>query len=84
MGKRDTALPARILRFPEVNKRVGYCRMHVDRLEKAGKFPQRVQIGPNSVGWVESDIDRWIAEKIAARDARPPVSQTLGGSDGTP
>ncbi|WP_188262663.1 helix-turn-helix transcriptional regulator [Azospirillum tabaci] len=59
---------SRILRFPEVQKRIGgYTRMHVDRLEKNGKFPKRLRIGERAVGWLESDIDSWIADKAQRR-----------------
>ncbi len=29
----------------------------------------RVQLGPNSAGWLESDIDAWIAERVVASRA---------------
>ena len=62
---------ARILRFPELRslKGIDYSRVHIDRLEKAGKFPKRLHLGENSVGWLEDEIDAWIAGKAAARDA---------------
>ena len=60
----------RVLTFDQLKgKGVPYCRMHIDRLEKAGEFPKRVQLSPNRVAWVESEIDDWIAQRIAARDA---------------
>jgi prophage regulatory protein len=59
----------RILRFPQlVDHGVVYTRMHVDRLERAGQFPRRVKLGPNSVGWVETEIEGWVESKIAARE----------------
>jgi len=58
----------RIIRRAEVRSRSGYSDMHIYRLEKVGKFPKRIQIGPNAVGWLDSEVDDWIAEKIAARD----------------
>ena len=58
----------RILRSPEVQSRAGYSGMHLSRLEKAGKFPKRIKLGPNSVGWLEEEVDDWIAQKMAARD----------------
>jgi len=63
----------RILRFPELRERKGisYSRMHVYRLEKGGDFPKRFDPGANSVGWLEHEVDAWIAAKAAARD-RPP------------
>jgi prophage regulatory protein len=58
----------RIIRRHELRQRINYSDVHVWRLEKLGKFPQRVKIGPNSVGWVESEIDSWIQKRIDDRD----------------
>lgn len=71
MDKSDTerAASKRILRFPQVRERVTYSRMHVDRLEKAGKFPKRIRLGDNAVGWFESEIDAWVEAKAAQREA---------------
>ena len=60
----------RILRQRQVCERVGYSQMHIWRLEKAGRFPRRMKLGPNSVGWVSTEIDAWIEARIAERDAR--------------
>ena len=60
----------RILRQRQVCERVGYSTMHIWRLEKAGRFPRRVKLGPNSVGWVAEEIDDWIKARVAERDAR--------------
>ncbi|MBP2229636.1 prophage regulatory protein [Azospirillum agricola] len=57
----------RIIRFPEVKSRIGYCQYHLRRLEAKGEFPRRVKIGARSVGWVESEIDEWIATRVAKR-----------------
>ena len=59
----------RILRTKTVVERVGYCRSHLWRLERDGRFPRKIQLGPNSVGYVESEIDEWIAARVAERDA---------------
>jgi prophage regulatory protein len=32
---------------------VPYTPQHILRLEKEGKFPRRVQVGPNRVAWLE-------------------------------
>ena len=59
----------RILRFPELKpeKGIPYSRVHTDRLEKAGKFPRRVHLSDNAVGWVEDELDKWLADRAAAR-----------------
>ena len=37
-------------------------------MEKEGKFPKRVRLGQNRVGWVEDEVDGWINDRIAERD----------------
>lgn len=59
----------RIIRFKQLKDRVPYSRMHIYRLEKAGCFPRRVSLGPNSVGWLESEVDEWIASRTTARNS---------------
>lgn len=56
----------RFLRFPELKelKGIPWSRMHIDRLEKAGKFPRRVRLSEATVGWVEAEIDAF-AENLA-------------------
>jgi prophage regulatory protein len=51
-------------------KCIYYSKPHLWRLEKAGKFPKRVNTGPGRYCYVEAEIDRYIAQKIAERDAR--------------
>ena len=43
-----------------------YTPQHLHRLEKAGRFPRRIQLGPNRVGWRLTDIERWIEERAQA------------------
>jgi prophage regulatory protein len=31
-----------------------------------GEFPEAISLGERAVGWVESQIDQWLDEKIAA------------------
>jgi prophage regulatory protein len=40
----------------QVKELVLYSPQHTARLEKAGLFPNRIQLGPNRVGWVESEV----------------------------
>ena len=57
----------RALRFPDLKKKVPLSRPQVDRLEAAGDFPKRIQLGPKSVAWVEDEVDEWIAARAARR-----------------
>lgn len=56
----------RFIRFLEVKKKVGLSRYTLWRLEREGKFPKRRQIARNSVAWIESEIDAWIASRATA------------------
>lgn len=59
----------RILRYRDLSPRKGidWSRVQLDREERAGRFPQRVHLGPNSVGWVEAEIDEWLEQRAAQR-----------------
>ena len=57
----------RIISKRQLKEMVLYSPQHVARLEKAGKFPLRIQIGPNRVGWVESEILDWLQERLDRR-----------------
>lgn len=59
----------RLISKRETKERVTYSFAHTARLESEGKFPKRVRIGTGRVAYVESEIDAWIAQRIAERDA---------------
>ena len=65
----------RILTFPDLKnlKGIFYSRRYLRDLCEAGKFPQPVPISAARIGWVEEEVDQWLAEKIAQRgtDAAP-------------
>jgi prophage regulatory protein len=48
---------------------IRYSRAHLWRMEKHGKFPRLVKLGGHTIGWVESEIDQHILDRIAERDA---------------
>lgn len=61
----------RLIRLPEVIKKTGSSR---SRIYADPTFPSRVQLGVRSVAWVESEIEEWIAERIAVRLGCPSKS----------
>ena len=58
----------RVLRFKQLRDRVGLSRSQIERLEAVGRFPKRLRLGPGAVGWLESEVDAYIAERVRERD----------------
>ena len=58
----------RILSKRQLKELVLYSPQHIARLEKAGAFPKRVQLGPNRVGWVEAEVIDWLQQRLARRE----------------
>jgi prophage regulatory protein len=42
---------------------IPYCPQYLLILEKAGKFPKRIKLGPCRVAWYCSEIEAWIASR---------------------
>lgn len=59
----------RIIRKPELLRIVGVSHPTIWRMEKAGKFPKRISLGKNSVGWLESEIKQWLENMAQNREA---------------
>lgn len=55
-----------ILRLPQVKERVGLSRSTIYARIAEGIFPGPINLGGNSVGWIDSEVSAWIAERIAA------------------
>ena len=62
-----TRAPTRILRLPEVMARTGLSRTTIYRWRLAGRFPQPVRLGTRCVGWIESEVEAWLRERMAER-----------------
>lgn len=57
----------RMLSKRDLKELVLYSPQHIARLEKAGDFPKRVQLGPNRVGWIEAEVLEWLKRRIINR-----------------
>jgi prophage regulatory protein len=55
-----------ILRLPAVKTRTGLSRSTIYLRVSQGTFPRPVSLGGRAVGWVEEEIQSWLAERIAA------------------
>lgn len=58
----------RIISKHQLKELVLYSPQHIARLEKAGKFPKRVQLGSNRVGWVEDEVLDWLQKRLDRRE----------------
>lgn len=58
----------RLLRLDEVLHTTGIGRNTVYRRIKEGTFPKQVRIGPNSVGWRQSEISQWMSDLTPSND----------------
>ena len=55
-----------ILRLPAVLKRTGLSRSTTYLMISRKEFPPSVSLGDRAVGWIESEIDQWLEDRIAA------------------
>jgi len=54
----------RILRLADVKDRTGLSRSTIYLNIANGLFPSLISLGRRCVGWLESEIDSWIAARI--------------------
>ena len=55
-----------ILRLPAAKTRTGLSRSTIYLRISQGTFPRPVSLGGRAVGWVEEEIQSWLAGRIAA------------------
>jgi prophage regulatory protein len=72
MRQEQRAAMSSYLRYGDLKplKGIPFSRQHIRRLQKALKFPLSVSFGDNTEVFIEEDIDRWTADRIAERDAK--------------
>lgn len=59
-----------LARKREVLRRTGLSNSQLYRLIAAGRFPRPVSIGDRAVAFVCSEVDQWVAQRIAERGTR--------------
>ena len=59
--------PIRFVRLREVMARTGLSRSTIYVWVAEGLFPKPVPLGDRSVGWIESELEDWLRDRIAAR-----------------
>jgi prophage regulatory protein len=56
--------PLQVLRLPQVCKVTGLCRSMIYQLEAERRFPCRIKLGLRAVGWIEGEVQEWLAIRI--------------------
>jgi prophage regulatory protein len=69
-----------ILRLPAVKQRTGLSRSTIYLKAAQGTFPAPVSLGARAIGWVESEVDDWLAGQIAK--SRRVSTKTAHSDDG--
>jgi prophage regulatory protein len=68
----QTIKSSRVLRWPAVHQKVGLSHSQVYSLMRQtgpdGKqlFPPVIKLGQRASGWLESDVEAWIDERVKA------------------
>lgn len=56
----------KIIRLREVIQTTGLARSTIYKKMEEKNFPSQISLGLKAVGWLESDIQKWIEDKITA------------------
>lgn len=63
-----------ILKLPDVIKVTGLARSTIYKLISENRFPKQIKLTNFSSGWLKSEVDNWLDERIA-------LSRNLGESN---
>lgn len=55
-----------ILKLPEVKRITGLSSSSIYRGASNGTFPKPIKIGDRSSGWLDSEISKWLHQRIEA------------------
>lgn len=62
----QSATSNRILRMPAVQVRIGLSRSTIYEAISRNEFPASISLGARAVGWLESDVDAWLDNRVSA------------------
>lgn len=65
----------RLIRRTEVQSKTGLGASSIYAMMKQGKFPQCISLSERRVAWLESDIDQWVAERVASHKATSAMTE---------
>lgn len=58
----------KVLRLSQVMEQTGLARSTIYKLISEDAFPKPIPLMKRCVGWLESEIEEWICDRIAMRD----------------
>jgi len=58
----------KVLKLKAVIEKTTLCHSTIYKLISEGGFPRPIDLTGRAVGWVDSEVDNWIVNKIEARD----------------
>jgi len=66
-----------VLRLPQVREVTGLGRSMIYQLEADRRFPRRIKIGARAVGWLQDEVQAWVAERVErSRGTSPHTTHT--------
>lgn len=65
----------RLIRRKEVQTKTGLGASSIYAMMKNGEFPQCLNLSERRVAWIESEVDQWIAKRIAQHKATNAVME---------
>lgn len=60
-----------VLRMDEVERVTGLSRPTIYRRIREGDFPAQVRLSPGCVGWLDADVEAWLAGRQRGAGPRP-------------
>jgi prophage regulatory protein len=57
--------PLKVMRLNEVMERTGLSRSSIYQKISEKNFPTQISLSANSVGWIESEVEAWIVDRIS-------------------
>ncbi len=63
-GEKRTDKAIRFIRASEIAARLGVARSTIYGWVEAGRFPPPIHLGPRVVGWIRSEFDAWVHNRI--------------------
>ncbi len=68
----------KVLKLKAVIEKTTLCHSTIYKLISEGGFPRPIDLTGRAVGWVDSEVDDWIVNKIEARDVLAGTTSIAG------